>query len=118
MNIIELEDMEFFGYHGCYHEERVVGNRFMVYLRLETSSMKAAQTDRVDDALNYQQAYNLLKAEMAIQSCLLEHVASRILDAMFAEFTLLDKATVRVSKLNPPMGGKMDRVSVTHSRTR
>ena len=118
MNIIELEDMEFFGYHGCYHEERVVGNRFMVYLKLETSSMKAAETDRVDDALNYQHAYNLLKREMEIQSSLLEHVASRILDIMFAEFSMLDRATVKVSKLNPPMGGKMDRVSVTHSRAK
>lgn len=110
--------MEFFGYHGCYHEERVVGNRFMVYVKLETSSMKAAETDCVDDALNYQQAYNILKNEMGIQSSLLEHVVSRILDALFTEFSLLEKATVKVSKLNPPMGGKMDRVSVTHSRTK
>ncbi len=118
MNIIELENMEFFGYHGCYHEERVVGNRFMVYLKLETSSMKAAGSDRIDDALNYQQAYSIIKKEMAIQSSLLEHVASRILDSLFAELNLLEKATVKVSKLNPPMGGKMDRVSVTHSRTK
>ena len=117
MNIIEIENMEFFGYHGCYHEEQIVGNRFTVYLRLETSSMKAAETDRIEDALNYHQAYNILKKEMSTPSHLLEHVATRILNSLFAELNLLEKATVKVSKLNPPMGGKMDRVSVTLSRS-
>jgi len=117
-NIIELENMEFFGYHGCYKEEQVVGNQFVVYLKLETSSMVASKTDQIKDALNYQQAYNIVKQEVLVPSHLLEHVCSRILDALFAELELLEKATVKVSKLNPPMGGKMDRVSVTLSRLR
>ncbi|MDX9848381.1 MAG: dihydroneopterin aldolase [Tenuifilaceae bacterium] len=118
MTIIELENMEFFGYHGCYKEEQVVGNQFVVNLKLETSSMVASETDQIKDALNYQQAYNLVKQEVGKPSHLLEHVGARILDALFAEFTLLEVATVKVSKLNPPMGGKMNRVSVTLSRQR
>ncbi|MDY0253298.1 MAG: dihydroneopterin aldolase [Tenuifilaceae bacterium] len=118
MNIIELENMEFRGYHGCYREEQVVGNQFVVNLRLETSSMVASETDQIHDALNYQQAYNLVKKEMSTPSHLLEHVGKRILDTLFAELELLEKASVKVSKLNPPMGGKMDRVSVTLTRRR
>lgn len=116
MNIIELENMEFFGYHGCYKEEQVVGNQFVVNLKLETSSMVAHKSDRIVDALNYQHAFEIVKREMAITSHLLEHVGSRILDSLFMELELLERATVKVSKLNPPMGGKMDRVSVTLSR--
>jgi 7,8-dihydroneopterin aldolase/epimerase/oxygenase len=118
INIIELENMEFFGYHGCYKEEQVVGNQFVVNVRLETSSMVASKTDKIHDALNYQMAYNIVKKEMAIPSHLLEHVALRILDSLFNELDLLEKATVKVSKLNPPMGGKMDRVSVTLTQIR
>lgn len=118
MNVIELENMEFFGYHGCYKEEQVVGNQFTVYLKLETTSMVASITDQIKDALNYQQAYNIVKQQMATPSHLLEHVSKRILDALFADIELLERATVKVSKLNPPMGGKMDRVSVTLTKQR
>jgi dihydroneopterin aldolase len=117
-NIIELENMEFFGYHGCYKEEQVVGNQFVVNLRLETSSMVALKTDKITDALNYQHAYQIVKKEMATPSHLLEHVGSRILDTLFNELELLESATVKVSKLNPPMGGKMDRVSVSLTKKR
>lgn len=112
-NIIELENMEFFAYHGCYKEEQVVGNQFVVNLRLETSNIDAISSDRLKDAINYQKAYELVKKEILVTSHLLEHVSGRILQSLFQEFTLLDSATVKVSKLNPPMGGKMDRVSVT-----
>ncbi|MDD2197099.1 MAG: dihydroneopterin aldolase [Bacteroidales bacterium] len=118
MTTIELENMEFFGYHGCYREEQVVGNHFVVNVRLTTSSTLASKTDKILDALNYQQAYNLIKTEMAIPSHLLEHVCERILNSCFSSLPMLDEAWVKVSKLNPPMGGKMDRVSVTLTRKR
>ena len=51
--IIEIEGMEFFAFHGCYETERVVGNKFMVYARIETDCSKAAQTDNIEDALSY-----------------------------------------------------------------
>ncbi len=108
--------MEFFAYHGCYKEEQVVGNQFVVNLKLETNSIRATETDKLTDALNYQQAYEIVKREMSINSHLLEHTCGRILKALFSEFNSLTEATVKVSKLNPPMGGKMDRVSVTLSQ--
>lgn len=116
MTMIELETMEFFGYHGCYREEQVVGNHFVVNVKLCTSSMLASKTDKISDALNYQQAYELVKGEMAKPSHLLEHVCERILNSFFNSLPMLDEAWVKVSKLNPPMGGKMDRVSVTLTR--
>lgn len=118
MAIIELENMEFFAYHGCYKEEQVVGNQFVVNLRLETASAEAIKSDKLKDALNYQQAYEIVKKEVAVTSHLLEHVCGRILDSLFITFDQLDSATVKVSKLNPPMGGKMDRVSVTLTQSR
>ena len=36
MGTIELEKMEFFAYHGCYKEEKVVGNYFLVDLKFNT----------------------------------------------------------------------------------
>jgi dihydroneopterin aldolase len=53
---------------------------------------------------------------MEITSNLLEHIATRILDALYNNLTGIKKAMVKVSKLNPVMGGKIGRVSVEISR--
>ncbi|NJK84822.1 MAG: dihydroneopterin aldolase [Bacteroidales bacterium] len=116
MGLIELENMEFYAFHGHYREERIVGNRFLVNVTLETALEKAAQTDSLEDTLNYQKVYLIVKQEMAKKSHLLENIASRILDALYAHFDTIQSAKVKVSKLNPPMGGKMDCVSVTLKR--
>ncbi|HDR52401.1 MAG TPA: dihydroneopterin aldolase, partial [Mariniphaga anaerophila] len=47
---------------------------------------------------------------------LLEHVAGRILDALFNEFPSIQKAKIKVSKINPPMGGQIEKASVTLKR--
>ncbi len=48
-----------------------------------------------------------------INSNLLEHVGRRILNAIKTEFKTVEKASVKVRKMNPPLGGKMDFVSLT-----
>jgi len=117
MGLIRIEQMEFYSFHGCFEEERIVGNRFLVDLEMVTDMNRACESDQIKDALNYQTAYDLVKAEMKIKSFLLEHIANRILDSLFNSFPQLDKATVKVSKLNPPMGGKIKSVSVELSRS-
>jgi len=116
MGLIRIEQMEFYSFHGCFEEERIVGNRFIVDLEMETDMSRACATDRIENALNYQTAYDLVKKEMKTNSYLLEHIACRILDALFSNFPELEKASVKVAKMNPPMGGKIRSVSVEISR--
>ncbi|MCY1634404.1 dihydroneopterin aldolase [Marinifilum sp. D737] len=116
MGIIELEGMEFYAYHGCFKEEQIVGNKFTVYVRMEYDETKAAQSDCIGDALNYQRAYEKIKEQLQIKSHLLEHVCQRILDMLYENFPELQHATVKVSKMNPPMGGQIEKVSLTLSR--
>jgi dihydroneopterin aldolase len=111
--LIELEEMEFYAYHGCFREEQRVGNRFLVNVTVRTNMTQPAQTDKIDDALNYVKVYELVKAEIDQTSNLLEHVTGRILDVLYQQFTEIEWARVKVSKMNPPMGGKMEKVSVT-----
>ena len=118
MGVIELEQMEFYAYHGCYKQEQVVGNRFLVDLLLKTDCDKPRKTDAIDDALNYLKVYQFVRAEMELRSDLLEHVAGRILDRLFSELEQLASATVKVRKMNPPLGGRLDSVSVSLTQTR
>ena len=116
--LIELQDMEFYAYHGCFAAEKKVGGRFTVNLWLEYEASQPAETDNIKDALNYQTAYEVVEKQMKITSSLLEHVCKRILDALFDEFPQLITAQVDVSKIAPPIGGKMKAVTVTFRRER
>jgi len=111
--MIEIEGMEFYAYHGHFSAEQVVGNRFIVNLTLITDCSKAAQSDDLADALDYQIACGVVQEEMQIKSHLLEHVAQRILDRLYVECPSIEKAKIKISKLNPPMGGEIEKVSVT-----
>ena len=116
MGLIQIEGMEFYSFHGHYKEERIVGNKFLVDLTIETDMQKPAESDNLKDAVNYQHAYQIVKQEMEKKSHLLEHIAGRILAALYSEMQGIKKATVKVSKMNPPMGGKITSVSVVLSR--
>lgn len=116
--LIELQDMEFYAYHGCYDAEKKVGGRFSVNLWIEYDATVAAETDNIKEALNYQTAYEIVEREMGITSSLLENVCKRIIDALFEKFPQMISAQVDVSKIAPPMGGKMKAVTVTFRKER
>ncbi len=116
MGLIQIEGMEFYAFHGHFKEEQIVGNKFLVDLTIETDMEKPMASDSLKDAVNYQKAYEIVKQQMEKKSHLLEHIAGRILDALYAEMTGIRKITVKVSKMNPPMGGKINSVSVVLSK--
>ena len=117
MGQIQLNGMMFYAYHGCYHEEQLTGNHFRVDIAMDTDMAKASDSDELSDALNYAEVYESVKQEMAIRSRLLEHVSGRILDRLFERFPQLDEASVCVAKLNPPVDGEMQSVSVSQKRS-
>lgn len=116
MGFIQIENMEFYAFHGHFKEEQIVGNKFLVNLTIETDMQKPRESDNLRDAVNYQKAYQIIKNEMEKKSHLLEHIAGRILDALYSEMSGIKKATIKVSKMNPPMGGKIGSVSVVMER--
>ena len=113
MTLIEIEGMEFYAFHGHFEVEKIAGNRFLVNLKIEADLSKAGNTDRLEDTLDYQKAYMAVKEEMAVPSDLLEHVCQRIINRIKSEFPEVQKVVVKVSKMNPPMGGQIEKVSVT-----
>ncbi len=116
MGLIQIEGMEFYAFHGHFKEEQIVGNRFLVDLTIETDMEKPMMSDSLKDAVNYQKACEIIKQQMERKSHLLENIAGRIIEALYAEMDGIKKITVKVSKMNPPMGGKIQSVSVVMSR--
>jgi len=118
MGLIQIEGMEFFAYHGCYKEERVIGTRFMVDVAIEADTTEAEATDDLKKTVNYQAVYALVKAEMAVKAHLLEHVGKRIIDSIYQHHPEVRHIRVKIMKLNPALaaGGKVKQVSVTMER--
>lgn len=112
MSVISIEGMEFFAYHGCFKEEAIIGTKFSIDLFLETDTSKAETTDELTNTINYQSVYKLVKKEMTSRSKLLEHVGRRILNCIQQNFPEVAHAKIKIRKLNPPLGGKMEFVSL------
>lgn len=110
---IELKALHFYAYHGVLEQERKVGGDYTVDLQLQLSDAEAAiYDDQLDGTVNYAEVYELVRHEMATPSALLEHVAGRILSAIFDRFPKVVRATVKVCKVNPPMGASCNGCSV------
>ena len=105
--------MSFQAFHGCYDLEKVVGNRFLVDLAIEVEAGEAAREDDLSKSVNYLTVYEVVREQMGVASNILENVALRIIDALYAQFPEITRVTAKVSKLAPPLGGKIEKVSVT-----
>ena len=112
MSVISVEGMEFFAYHGCFKEEQVIGTKFRIDIFMKTDTSKAESSDNLNDTVNYQLVYQAIKEEMETRSKLLENVARRILNRITKDFPSVESARIKIRKLNPPLGGKIDFVAV------
>ncbi len=118
MGKIILEDIEIYAYHGNLPEENEIGGKFLVNLEIDTAFDDACESDNLEDTFDYQEAYSIVKNEMATNSSLLEHVASRILDRILEASPLVWAVKIKVSKMNPPFGGNVKAVSVEIKKDR
>ena len=112
MGIIKVENIRIFAHHGCLSEETKIGSDYRVDLKVEADLQTSAKTDKLSDTVDYVFLNRIIKDEMNIPSYLLETVAKRILNRIFNEDTMVKKATVLISKLNPPIGGDVERVTI------
>ena len=109
---IFLKDIRCYAYHGVAPQENLIGNEYVIDLKLKVDISKAAQTDEVADTVNYAEVHNVIKTEMAIPSKLLEHVGGRIIQKLFETFPDIEEAELRLSKRNPPMGADIDAAGI------
>lgn len=112
MHKIHLDSILLYAYHGCLPEEALVGSNYTVDVLMETDFTAAAITDDLNKTIDYCTVFNIVKEEMAIRANLLENVAYRIVNRLKKELNDLQKVTLTVTKLNPPMNGNVKGVSI------
>ena len=109
---IVLNRMEFRAFHGCYDLEQQVGNRFTVDLEITAELGEGASEDCVEQAVNYLLVYETVREQMRVTQRTIERVSMNIMDALYARFPQIRHIRCTVSKLAPPLGGKLEKVSV------
>lgn len=118
MGIIKVQNIRLYAYHGCLVEEGKIGSDYRVDVKVKSDLSKSTKTDELSDTVDYVHLNKIVKEEMAIRAKLLEHVADRILDRILDEILMVKKANVSVSKINPPIGGNVEKVTVKLSKKR
>ena len=112
MGQIYLENIRTYSRHGCMKEETVIGCEYRVDLWVDADLTVASSSDDLNDTPDYVVLHQIVVEEMKVRSRLLEHVAQRIIDRIKSSVAGLEHIRVRVSKINPPIGGDVQSVSV------
>lgn len=113
---ITIKNAQYYAYHGVKQEERKLGGKYEVDLILDYDAKSAIVRDDVNYALNYEIAMYCISEVMTGDSySLLETIANEILNSVVEKFDFLQKATVKVRKINAPMKRYVDYVEVEQS---
>lgn len=115
---ITLHEMRFYAYHGVFTQEQRVGNHFIVELTFWADIAGSLYRDELEETISYADVYEVIKAEMAIPSRLLEHVVGRIGQRLFATFPRMQRIALTLSKCNPPFPGEVHSAAVTLEASR
>jgi dihydroneopterin aldolase len=115
---VRLDNIRLFAFHGCLKEESVIGSDYRVDLEITADLEKASLSDRLSDTVDYVALHAIVRKEMEVRSHLLETVGARVLERIFNEFPEVRTAEVSISKINPPIGGDVQQVTVILCKSR
>ena len=118
MGTIKLKNIRTYSYHGCLQEEGIIGSDYAVDLEIKADLTKSCVSDDLHDTVDYVLLNTIVVDEMAIRSHLLEHVAHRIITKVFEAIPLVTKVKIGVSKINPPIGGDVELVTIEMKENR
>ncbi len=118
MGTIKVENIKVYAFHGCLEEEGRIGSEYSLDVTVTADLSTSAVTDDLKDTVDYVLLNAIVTEEMAKRSKLLETVAQRILDSIFKKSPLVTFAEVKLSKINPPIGGNVEKVSILLTKER
>jgi len=117
MYYINLNNLEFMACHGVLDFEKTTPQKFIVDVKIETDKVfHAAESDKITDALNYAEVYEVIKnIMMNEQYDLIESIAASIGETINIQFEEIDKVDVKVTKVNPPIKNFVGTVSCEYT---
>ena len=116
MDVIRLNKMVFYGYHGVSAAEKETGRRYEIDCELETDLAPPSQTDSIKDTVDYVAVYQRIREIVEGKAfSLIESLARALTEAILEDFPVF-RVTLRVRKMIPPIAGNIDHIEIEVTR--
>jgi len=112
MGVVEVNGISVRAFHGCIDEEAIIGGDFTVNVRVHAPFAIAAETDDLDEAIDYVVVTDIVKQEMATRAKLIEVVVMRIVKAIQLQFSIATEVEVTLIKHRAPIESDVKSVAV------
>jgi len=99
MDAIIIEGLKVDTVVGCFNWERQIIQPLMLDLNIRTNLEQAAQSDELEDTLNYAEICEIsARVIQEAQPKLIEHAAKLVLDALFVTFESVESIMITIRK--------------------
>jgi len=102
-------------YHGCFEEEKLLGNKFTVNLE---AVIGENPVHHINDTVDYVQLFNIIKKHMMIPTPLLETILQNMVQEIFSNHPSVDAITATITKNYPPITDFVGKVAVKINTTK
>ena len=117
MDHIQIKELEVFANHGVLKQENELGQKFVVSVDLTVDTSKAAESDDIEDAVNYVEVAELIHSETKRNTFqLIEHLAGHLAEQILLTFPLVNSLSLRIDKPWAPIRLPLKTVSVEIQR--
>jgi dihydroneopterin aldolase len=112
MLFIHLHRLKFHSYHGIFEEEKMVGTQYEVSLSVGFNT-PVLPIRELDQTIDYTALYTLVKSRMALPTPLLETIITELVDEIRSGYPIVEKISISVKKLYPPVNSFEGAVGVS-----
>ncbi len=112
MMYIHLHDLRFHSFHGLYEEERLLGNDYVVNLRVGFEPVQFP-VRHIAETLDYTAVYQLVKERMSVPASLLETIAGELVATISSSYPQVSEISISLKKLYPPVNSFEGAVGVS-----
>lgn len=118
MDIIKIEQLEVYGYHGVFEEEKKQGQPFMINVEMKTDFLRAAREDDLNYSTHYGEVCLFIKDIFTARSYdLIETAAVTVAEGILQKFPRIREVELEVQKPQAPIPMKFSTVSVKVNRS-
>jgi 7,8-dihydroneopterin aldolase/epimerase/oxygenase len=112
MLFIHLHQLKFHAHHGVFEEEKLLGNQYEVDLSVAFAP-PALPIRELDQTIDYTDLYSLVKRRMSQPTALLETIATELVEEIRSRYSEIEKISISVKKLYPPVNSFEGAVGVS-----
>lgn len=118
MDKMYIRELELFGFHGVFEEEKTLGQKFIISLELDLDLKSAGKTGDLSKSVHYGELCEKVEKEFLRQSYdLIETATLKLADFILREYKLIKGVKVFLKKPWAPIRKHLDTVEIMIERS-